>query len=155
MWKFTYALYRTSVWLTCQNTEGKPTEVNRCLDAKQGVSTFEWQFIPCHTRIPYILWNKPRGFSDFAPEQTRKFLRAPKSFSGQGSHLVSKSEVQALVLIQGEEETELCSLTRQVPVLNIERSLSNFTWNSSLETRYYSNESFHRQTIFVCETIIS
>lgn len=93
-------------------------------------------------------WMKPRGFSDFAPEQTRKLLRAVKSFSGLGSHLVLKREVQVLVLIQGEEGTELCSLTWQVTVLNIERSLSNFTWNSTLDTRYYSNECFHRANHF-------
>lgn len=88
-------------------------------------------------------WMESRGFSDFASDQARKLLRATKSFSGQDSHLVSKSEVQALVLIQGEEETELCSPTLQVTVLNIERSFLNFTWNSFLETGYYSNESFH------------
>lgn len=100
-------------------------------------------------------WMKPRGISDFAPDQARKLRRAAKSFTGQDSHLVWKNEVQALVLIQGEEEAEVCSLTLQVTVLNIERSLFNFTWNSSLETGYSSNESFHSEAIFVWQTIIS
>lgn len=70
---------------------------------------------------------KPRGFLDFAPDQARKLLRAAKSSFGQDSHLVWKNEVQALVLIQGEEEAEACSLTLQVTELNTERSLLNFT----------------------------
>lgn len=79
----------------------------------------------CHATPEFhtFSWIKPRVFLDFVPDKASKLLRAVKWFSDQDSHLVSNSEIQAVVLIQEEEETELCSLTLQATVLSVERSL--------------------------------
>lgn len=148
MWKFTYTLYRTSLCSPARILKEnllKSTGVQM-----QNMVCLQMSGNSCHATPEFhtFFWIKPRVFSDFAPDQASKLLRAVKSFSDQDSHLVSNSEAQALVLIQGKEETELCSLTLQATVLSIERSLLNFTWNSSLETGYYSNKSFHSANHF-------
>lgn len=149
MWKFTYTLYRTSIL-----SPARWRKANRSQQLSRCKTWHVYRWVPMvyssHATPEFqtFSWMKPRGFSDFAPDQARKLLRAAKSFIGQDSHLVWKNEVQALVLIQGEEEAEVCSLTLQVTELNTERSLLNFTWNSSLETGYSSNESFHTANHF-------
>lgn len=92
-------------------------------------------------------WMKLRGFSDFAPDQASKLLRAAKSFSGRDTHLVLKSEVQAPVLIQRGRNWTVFSYIASDSTEHRKESqilLEIPPW----KTGYYSNESFHRANHF-------